>query len=145
MATFTWLLSDQITGGSAVDLLATKVTGQFNAHISKNDIPGKDVTESFANKLHEIDHFGIINPRYTIEGQFDKSKATSVGGSVCISMPIVGSHQRLGSPVWFYDDGLILSSAGSCEVVFETFKANKSATTGSTINYNMTLIQTKAW
>ena len=145
IAAITWIESDQISGGSKIDLLARSLTAEFNNNLGVPEIPGKDVAESFANKLHEVDYFGMANPRYTVEGQFDASTATSAGGSVCLSIPIMGSFQRLGSPSWFYDEEFIMDSVGSCQVLVAGFKPKRVARTGSTVAYNLTLVETKAW
>jgi hypothetical protein len=143
--TYTWIKSDQISAGSTIDLLANRITPQFNALTGEGDIPGKNAEATFENKLSEVDYFGISNPSFSVEGEFDKTKTTNSLGSVCLSIPIMGSFYRLGSPCWFYDDDFILNAAGSCEIMFESFKPTRQARTGSTINYSLSLTQTKAW
>lgn len=141
----TWLKSDQIDGGSHIDLLAITVTPTMNTHLSPNEIPGKDEAEPYSNKIHEVNFFGISNQDFKVTGQFDKSKSTTNSGSVMITIPRMASFWTLGSPAWFYDSDMVVNPAGSTHVMIKSFTPTKRAITGSTISYTGVFTETKAW
>ena len=152
MGNYSWLQSDQINGGSRIDLGGTAHAFGFKNLISNPPIVGKDITLSYGNRIHEADYNGMENPRFKFSGRFESGLNTNYQGSVFINYHRLGSFALLGSPAWFYDAEFVLNPAGSTQVLIENLDVSRDNTTGAKNNdvgksfrYSMQLVETKAW
>ena len=151
---YSWIKANNVDGGSAIDLGATAITYAFKTFTPAPPIPAKSTTDTYNNRLHEVDYLGFETPVLTIQGKIPPHDATggaglNSDGSVMISLARLGSFAMIGSPAWFYDDALYLNPAGSTMVMVAGFNANRTVQTEGSpfnwINYSTSLRETKQW
>jgi hypothetical protein len=145
LGSISWIKSNQINANSVIDLMANQITLSWNPMNTIPAIPGKPSTQTWSQKMSEIDTMGVDNPVYTIRGDFDTTKTTNNFGSVIISIPIIASLMVLGSPFWFYDQRLIVNPAGSCQVMVSDLRLDKSSKAEDSLSYQFILTETGPW
>ena len=73
-----FLKNSAIGGGSVVDLSIRKMTGKWDVYISDEPTPGKS---NLPHNPHEVDHNGIGNMNFNLEGHFVEGSVANQLGS----------------------------------------------------------------
>jgi hypothetical protein len=141
---YPWLKRTGVNGGSRVNLNGTVATYAFTNYLVAPQEPSKAPSGTWSSRLAEVDYLGHGNPIYVFEGIIPSGVKTDADGSVIITLPLLGSFAKLGSPVYFDDPEFIFNPAGSACVFIKSFKVQKPDAE-QLRRYTMEFWETKEW
>lgn len=143
-----------ITDGSVIDTGATEVIYNWGNFTPVSNIPSKDVTDTWNNRLGVVDYLGHENPTISITGMIDTGKNIPTSIHFVpdrISVEILGSFIRCGSVIYFYDNKITpLTGLGSQATILKNCKIRRTVQYqsgddfGHLLEYSLDLVETKA-
>lgn len=144
-----WMSNPLVGGGSKIDLMCNDIKLVLNNYAEPKPVAGKPTTETYTNRLVEVDYQGHANPSYIVLGKYDSTSNTTKSGSVQINSYRLGSFMMVGSPSWFFDEYFVLNKPpGSILIVINgcTLHRNPQETEqGKWADYTLNITETKAW
>jgi len=140
---YPWFKHSDVNGGSYVNLNGITANLGLNAYVTVPQEPAKNIGSPWNHRLAEAEYVGIDNPRYVFEGFIPSGETIDADGSVIITVPLLGSFIKLGSPIYFRDPEMMLNPAGSAAVLVTNFKVEKPQNTGR--RYSVEFVETKSW